>query len=107
MHVKEEPEPARILHVKDEPLMDSSFPDVKEEVCQYISYMEEMTSDKVVKLFYTMARGGGLIPTYKQFNSEPFRESLNMPDRIWNKLEPAIKEKIHKIRANLRRKDKE
>jgi hypothetical protein len=39
------------------------------------------------------------------FNNKPFRESLSIPDRIWNELEPSIKDKIMAIRANIRKKN--
>ena len=54
----------------------------------------EKTVDEVAFLFRTMARQGGIGPTYKMFNNKPFRESLSIPDRIWNELEPLMKEKI-------------
>ena len=36
------------------------------------------------------------------FNTSSFRETLSIPPRIWAELEPAIKERINEIRADLR-----
>src|SRR5687768_8231272 len=43
--------------------------------------------------------------TYTMFNSKPFRESLSIPDKIWNKSEPMIKDKIIAIRVDIRKKN--
>lgn len=53
-----------------------------------------MTKDDVLKLFNTMTQESGLKNTYQVFKSNTFRESLHIPQLIWNELEPAIKEKI-------------
>ena len=54
-----------------------------------------------------MAQQTGVTPAFKAFRSKPFRESLSIPDKIWNELEPLIKDKIISIRANLRKKNDE
>ncbi|HYX14539.1 MAG TPA: hypothetical protein VE944_09245, partial [Nostoc sp.] len=54
-----------------------------------------------------MAQQGGIVPTFRMFKHKPFRESMSIPDRIWNELEPMIKDKIIAIRANLRKKNEE
>ena len=49
-----------------------------------------------------MAETGSMQHTYKMFNTKSFRESLSIPDAIWNELEPLVKAKITEIRAKIR-----
>ena len=66
----------------------------------------EKSFEEVTSLFHTMAKAGNVHQTYKMFNTKSFRESLSIPDAIWNELEPLLKEKITKIRAEIREKKK-
>src|SRR5687768_17653431 len=81
------------------------------QISQLMHVIEETTLNvpvtikKVLYIFHTMAQQGGVIPTYKTFKNKGFRESLSMPDKIRNELEPLIKDKIIAIRANLRKKN--
>ena len=60
------------------------------------------TLESVAKLFHTMAQEDGINHTYHMFNTSSFRETLSISSKIWAELEPAIKEKIKEIKANLR-----
>lgn len=71
---------------------------------QEVPVKEKKRVEQVTYLFHTMAQQGGLGPTYKICKNRNLRDSLSTPDRIWNELEPMIKEKIIAIRANLRKK---
>src|SRR5687768_5098195 len=103
--------PQRLMHVHGEvPLIiqqPSTTIHEMEISTQEDPKQTEKTVDEVAYLFHTMARQGGIGPTYKMFNNKPFRESLSIPDRIWNELEPLMKEKIVAIRAALRKKNED
>ena len=88
--------PARLLHVHErspEPNLDP----------------EQKSVDEVSRLFHSMATEEGLEQTYQIFSTKTFRQSLSIPDVIWNELEPMLKDKINEIRAKVRenRKQKE
>ena len=46
--------------------------------------------DEVCKLFHTMSKASGLKSAYNTFKSKDFRESLYIPQAIWDELEPTI-----------------
>jgi hypothetical protein len=46
--------------------------------------------DEVCKLFHTMSKASGLKSAYNTFKSKDFRESLYIPQAIWDELEPSI-----------------
>ena len=46
--------------------------------------------EEVCKLFHTMSKATGLKNTYKSFQSKDFRDSLYIPQAIWNEMEPSI-----------------
>ena len=50
-----------------------------------------------------MAQQHGVTPAYRLFSNKPFKKSLSIPDRIWNELEPQIKEKIMEIRTKYKK----
>ena len=62
------------------------------------------TLNSVAKLFHTMALESNIEHTYHMFNAKTFRESLGIPSDIWKELEPAIKDRINEIRADLKAK---
>ena len=82
--------PSRLLHVQEEP----------EPV------IEEKSVEEVTRLFSTMAQASNMHQTYKMFNTKSFRESLSIPDAIWNELEPLVKDKIQEARIRIREKKK-
>lgn len=94
MMLQQTPQTLQTMHVMKDKLYDTSP-------------SAEKTVEEVLYLFHTMAQRGGIGPIYKMFNSKPFRESLSIPNRIWNELEPMIKDKIIATRANLRKKNEE
>ena len=101
---------SRLMHVQEE--LPSSMPQYSPQTSQTLSTIEETpyapqekTLDEVSYLFHSMAQQHGVTPAYRMFSNKPFRESLSIPDRIWNELEPQIKDKIIVIRASIRKKN--
>src|SRR5687768_895583 len=100
--------PTRLMHVQE--VDHSSFLQQTPQTSQFMFDMEETpqeipvnvekTVEEASYLFHIMAQQGGVRPTYKIFNSNPFRKSLSIPDKIWNELMPLIKEKIIAVRAS-------
>ena len=64
---------------------------------------EDKTMEEVAELFHQMADEGGLEHTYRMFNTKTFRTNPNIPNPIWKELEPAIKDKIMKIKEKLKK----
>lgn len=64
------------------------------------------TIEQVSRMFYTMAEEHGLVNTYRMYQTRQFRETLSIPSAIWAELEPAIQEKINKIRSEIKKSKK-
>src|SRR5688500_17543492 len=62
-----------------------------------------MGLEDTAKIFTTMVEESGLEATYRVFNARTFRDRLGIPAAIWNKMEPAICEKVDEIRAKLKK----
>ena len=86
--------PARLMLVEDTPTRKiapvSSNP------------TPDKTLEQVSRMFYTMAEEHGLENTFRMYQTQQFRESLNIPSEIWVELEPAIKEKINELRTQIK-----
>ena len=67
-------------------------------------YNKYTTVEHVSKIFHTMALEHGYKNTYNMFNTQTFRESLNILAALWTELEPEIREKI--VEARIRAKAK-
>ena len=52
-----------------------------------------------------LVKESNLSQAYQTLQSPMVCASLNIPSAIWNVLEPQLKEKINKIRANIRSKE--
>ena len=50
----------------------------------------EKSVDDVMTLFQTMAEEGGLLSTYRMFNTRTFRDSMSIPDKIWKEMDPIL-----------------
>src|SRR5688572_29669633 len=77
--------PTRLMHVQD-------------------SNISTMRMEDTAKVFTTMVEESGFEAAYRVFYARTFRDRLGIPAAIWNKMEPAIQEKVNKIRAKLKKK---
>src|SRR5688572_5793765 len=70
--------PRVLMHVKNKYESDHEHePDTK-------------TVDEVCKIFHTMSKASGFKSAYNTFKSKDFRESLYIPQAIWDELEPSL-----------------
>src|SRR5687768_18603211 len=60
--------------------------------------------DEVCKLFHTMSKVNGLKGTYKTFQSKDFRESLYIPQAIWDEIKPSLQDEVIKAKARAKEK---
>ena len=84
--------PRTLMHVVE------SYDSDQESVAPTKSYEE------VCRLFHTMSKASGLKSTYNNFKSKDFRDSLYIPQAIWDELEPTIREEVNKARAKAKEK---
>ena len=78
----------RIMHARETPVQETPHTKNYDEVCV---------------MFTTMEQEEGLFNAYRAFNTRVIRQNLNIPDQIWNELEPQIKQRITEIRSKLRK----
>ena len=62
------------------------------------------TMDEVCKIFHTMSKATGLKSAYNTFKSRDFRESLYIPQAIWEELEPSLQEEVLKAKNKAKEK---
>src|SRR5687768_14459010 len=58
----------------------------------------------VCQLFHTMSKASGLRSAYNVLQSKDFRESLYIPQAIWNELEPSIRQEVMKAKNKAKEK---
>ena len=44
----------------------------------------------------------GIVNAYRVFNTRTFRQTMSIPDRLWNEMEPIMTDKINELRKKLR-----
>ena len=85
--------PKRLMHVSDH--YDQYDSDK-------VDKSTTMSMEDVTKLFHSMIQESGVKNTYQMFKSKTFCKNLNIPQSIWNELEPSIKDQIMEIKKRLR-----
>ena len=71
-------------------------------VLQHTHESPELTLEATNDLFDRMSNETSVVNTYNTFKSRTFHKTTHIPDSIWRKLEPDIKQKILKIKESLR-----
>ncbi len=69
---------------------------------QTIQQPEPLNAREVISIFHTMAKETSMDHAYHAFQSQTVRESLNIPNPIWKRLDPILKKKIEEIRNQVR-----
>jgi len=62
------------------------------------------TVDEVCKIFHTMSKASGFKSAYNTFKSKDFRESLYIPQAIWDELEPSLQDEVMKVKNKAKEK---
>ena len=72
------------------------------DVEEQAPYMESC-----LKVVQSLVQESSLVNTYSALNMVLIQQSLSIPDAIWAKPEPALREKINVIKAEVRKKKQE
>ena len=87
----------RVGMEEDEDLVTDHVTEVSQETNLNLN-LEETTA-----LIHKLSSETSVYNTYQSLQSKTFRESLRIPDSIWNMLEPSLRKKIDEIRSTIRK----